>query len=216
METNQLIQLQCCSIKYDKMDNNLIVRLDKILRGIENFYYSDFWVDRFKRRIDEEGMPFDPIELSVIQGLTSQLVDDTQFRLFTENDNKKGVSNNRDMIALNTNIRCDQQTDSHIENVIMHELGHRQYNDRMFNTIIRVNDRIMKNLSPKNLVTEEDYKYFTDHNEIRNRIIPIIKEMYDNNWSINQVYYNSRNLRSDDIFKIYDKEVIIAWLKDIL
>lgn len=120
------------------------------------------------------------------------------------------------MIALNTNIRCDQQTDSHIENVIMHELGHRQYNDRMFNTIVRVNDRIMKNLSPKNLVTEEDYKYFTDHNEIRNRIIPIIKEMYDNNWSINQVYYNSRNLRSDDIFKIYDKEVIIAWLKDIL
>ena len=36
------------------------------------------------------------------------------------------------MIALNVNLDEDELNDSHINNIIMHEFGHRQYNQQEF------------------------------------------------------------------------------------
>ena len=53
----------------------------------------------------------------------------------------------------------------------------------------------------------------TNNNELRQRIIPIIKEMYDNNWTAEEAYKLSENLKKDDIFT---KDYIINLLKNIL
>ena len=117
-----------CHKKYTKVSNYLGNRLDESLKEIERFYYSDFWINRFRKRLKEEGFRYYPLELDCILGTTSCLRDDTKFQLFDEDPIQNGRSNTGTMIALNVNLDDNELNDSHINNVIMHEFGHRQYN----------------------------------------------------------------------------------------
>lgn len=215
IKLNQLISKPQCITKYKKVDNYLESRLNKVLEDIERFYYSDFWKQRFKRRLKEERLEYSSIELDRILGTTSMLLDDNIFKLFDQSESNKGISSNR-MIALNINIEQRQLNDSHIENVIMHEFGHRQYNQEEFQIVEYLNNRVLKSPSPIGLKNELDQQYFSDKNEIRQRIIPIVKEMYDNRVSSKEIYYLSENLRQDNIYTIYSKKDIIYWLDNIL
>lgn len=67
-----------------------------------------------------------------------------------------------------------------------------------------------------NGLAKEDYLYFTDDNELRQRIIPIIKEMYNNKWTAEEAYELSENLKKDDIRDIFTKDYIIDLLNNIL
>ena len=109
---------------------------------------------------------------------------------------------------------------SHISNVIMHEFGHRQYNQQEFIFIKYLNELIIGSsglyIKSNQTLEEEDYNYFIDNNEIRQRIIPIIKEMYDNDWTAEEAYEQSHNLYIDDIKNIFTKEYIIELLNNLL
>lgn len=209
-----------CHKQYTKVSNYLGNRLDESLKEIERFYYSDFWIDRFKKRLKEDGYKYYPLELDCILGTTSCLREDTKFKLFNETQSKNGVSDTDTMIALNVNMNSEKLNDSHINNVIMHEFGHRQYNQPEFFIIRRLNDSIIGfpggHIKNDQTLVEKDYPYFTDDNELRQRIIPIIKEMYDNNWTSEEAYDLSENLKIDDIRDIFDKEYIIHLLDNIL
>lgn len=209
-----------CHKQYTKASNYLGSKLDDSLKEIERFYYSDFWTSRFKRRLKEEGFRYYPLELDCILGAISYLRDNTKFKLFDENQNKNGVSNASTMIALNVNMSEEKLNDSHINNVIMHEFGHRQYNQQEFVFIKYLNELVIGSpgLYIKNNQTlgMEDYPYFTNDNELRQRIIPIVKEMYDNDWTAEDAYKLSENLRMDDIKDIFTKDYIIDLLNNIL
>lgn len=200
MELNKLISRPQCIDTYKEVSNYLGGRLDEVLESVERFYYSDFWVNRFRRRLQEEGLEYDPIELDRILGATTSIKDDNVFKLFDDVTSKKGISK-RETIALN---------------IIMHEFGHRQYNQSEFHVVEYLNDKILKSPSPMGLESELDYQYFTNKNEIRQRIIPLVKEMYDNNMTPDEMYYLSPNLRQDSLFNIYSKVEIIYWLNNIL
>lgn len=207
-----------CHKKYTSVSPLLGGLLDNILLDIEKFYYSDFWINRFKRRLQEEKIDFDHIELDIIQGTTSELKEDTKFKIFDKNQRTNGVSNNGTMIALNTNMNKDKLNDSHIINVIMHEFGHRQYNQSSFKKVIDLNRKVIDN--PKKYLiddlSDKDIVYFTDDNEIRQRIIPIIKEMRDNGWRLGEVYDKSENLKIDPIKDIYKREYILKLIDNLL
>ena len=209
-----------CHQQYTNVSNYLGNKLDESLGAIERFFYSDFWIKRFKRRLKEENLDYHPIELDIIMGTTTTLREDTQFKLFDESQDINGVSNNSTMIALNVNMTDEKLNDSHINNVILHEFGHRQYNHKQFDLILQLNKRIIKTpgLYIKNNQSLEgiDYSYFTNDNELRQRIIPIIKEMKDNGWTSEKAYELSENLRIDDIKDIFTKEYIINLLDNIL
>lgn len=209
-----------CHKQYTNVSSYLGDKLDDSLKEIERFFYTEFWEDRFKRRLKEEGLSFSNIELDIIQGATSELRDDTKFKLFDKDPVQNGISNKGTMIALNVNLDNNELNDSHINNVIMHEFGHRQYNQSAFQIIIDLNKEIIGvpglYIKDNEALTEKDYPYFTDDNEIRQRIIPIIKEMYDNNWTIEETYDLSENLKKDDIKDIFTKDYIIGLLNNIL
>lgn len=209
-----------CHKQYTKVSNYLGNRLDESLKEIERFYYSEFWEDRFKRRLKEEGFRFYPLELDCIQGATSCLREDTKFKLFDRDQNENGVSNADTMIALNVNMTEEKLNDSHINNVIMHEFGHRQYNQQQFVFIKYLNKIIIGSpglyIKNNQTLTENDYPYFTDDNELRQRIIPIVKEMYDNNWAAEEAYELSENLKIDDIKDIFTKEYILKLINNLL
>lgn len=209
-----------CHKRYTKVSNYLGNRLDESLKEIERFYYSDFWINRFRKRLKEEGFRYYPLELDCILGTTSCLRDNTKFKLFSENPTQNGRSDKGTMIALNVNLDKEELNDSHINNIIMHEFGHRQYNQQEFVFIKYLNKLAMKQpglyIKDNQILTERDYPYFTDDNELRQRIIPIIKEMYDNNWTLEETYELSENLKMDDIKDIFTKEYILNLLENIL
>lgn len=209
-----------CHKQYTNVSNYLGDKLDDSLKEIERFFYTEFWEDRFKRRLKEERLSFSNIELDIIQGTVSELRDDTKFKLFDKDPVQNGISNKGTMIALNVNLDNNELNDSHINNVIMHEFGHRQYNQSAFQIIIDLNKEIIGvpglYIKDNETLTKKDYPYFTDDNEIRQRIIPIIKEMYDNNWTIEETYDLSHNLFIDDIKNIFTKEYIIHLIKNLL
>ena len=124
------------------------------------------------------------------------------------------------MIALNVNLDKNELNDSHINNVIMHEFGHRQYNQQEFVFIKYLNELTIESpglyIKCNQSLEEKDYPYFTDDNELRQRIIPIVKEMYDNNWTAEEAYELSENIKIDDIKDIFTEEYIIHLLKNIL
>lgn len=207
-----------CHKQYTKVSNYLGNRLDESLKEIEKFYYSDFWTSRFRRRLREEGFRYYPLELDCILGAISCLREDTKFKLFNEDSNQNGVSNKDTMIALNVNLDKDELNDSHINNIIMHEFGHRQYNQQEFVFIKYLNELTIgsPSLYLNQSLEEKDFNYFTNDNEIRQRIIPIVKEMYDNNWTAKEAYELSANLKRDDIKDIFIKDYIIDLLNNIL
>lgn len=180
--------------------------LDKSLEEIEQFFYSDFWLNRLK------------FDYHQILKTISKLKNDTKFELFNESQNSSGMSNKGTMIALNINMK--ELNDSYINNIIMHEFGHRQYNQEEFKAIVDLNKEIIGfpglHIKDDQILSEKDYKYFTNDNELRQRIIPIIKEMYDNDWTAEQAYDLSENLKLDDIKNIFNKDYIIYLLNNIL
>lgn len=194
--------------------------MDESLKEIERFYYSDFWESRFRKRLREEGFRYYPLELDCILGATTCLREDTQFKLFDEDPTQNGISDEGTMIALNVNLDENELNDSHINNIIMHEFGHRQYNQQEFVFIKYLNELTIGSpglyIKSNQSLTEKDYPYFTDDNELRQRIIPIVKEMYDNNWDAEEAYNLSKNLEIDDIKDIFTKEYIISLLENIL
>ena len=100
----------------------------------------------------------------------------------------------------------------------MHEFGHRQYNQQEFVFIKYLNEITIgsPSLYLNQSLEEKDFNYFTNDNEIRQRIIPIVKEMYDNNWTAKEAYELSANLKRDDIKDIFTKDYIIDLLNNIL
>lgn len=209
-----------CYKQYTKVSNYLRNRLDDSLKEIERFYYSDFWTSRFKRRLKEEGFRYYPLELDCILGATSCLRDDTKFKLFDEDPNLNGKSDKGTMIALNVNLDQNELNDSHINNIIMHEFGHRQYNQPEFVFIKYLNELTISSpglyIKNNQSLEDKDFNYFTDDNELRQRIIPIIKEMHDNGWTAEEAYELSENLKIDDIKDIFTKEYILHLLDNIL
>ena len=208
-----------CYQKYTQVSREFGNRLDEVLKEIEQFYYSDFWIHRFKRRLQEERLNYNSIELDILQGTTSLLREDSEFKLFNEDPVQNGISNNKTMIALNINLDPDEINDSHIKNVIMHEFGHRQYNQKEFEIVRYLNNIILKDSKEyikDRTLTKNDLEYFSDDNELRQRIIPIIKEMKDNYWNSYEAYQYSKNLNIDDIKQIYNKKYIITLLENIL
>lgn len=209
-----------CYKQYTNVSGLLGSKLDDILNSIEKFYYSDFYESRFIKRLKEEGFRYYPLEFDYILGTISELRDNTKFKMFNEDPIQNGISNKGTMIALNVNLDENEMNDSHISNVIMHEFGHRQYNQQEFIFIKYLNELIIGSpglyIKSNQTLEEEDYNYFIDDNEIRQRIIPIIKEMYDNNWTAENAYELSENLKKDDIKDIFTKEYIIYLLNNIL
>lgn len=209
-----------CHKQYTLVSSHLGNKLDDVLKEIERFYYSDFWTKRFRRRLKEEYFRYYPLELDCILGTTTCLREDTKFKVFNSDSNENGVSNKGTMIALNINMSEEKLNDSHIKNVVMHEFGHRQYNTQQFVFIKYLNElafgNIEENIKCNEILEKEDLKYFTDDNELRQRIIPIVKEMYDNDWNAEEAYDLSHNLYIDDIKNIFAKEYIIYLLKNIL
>ena len=221
MNTKQLASLiynTSCHKQYTNVSEYLGGKLDNSLKEIEQFFYSNFWIARFKRRLKEEGFRYYPLELDCILGAISFLREDTKFKLFNEDSNQNGVSNKDTMIALNVNLDKDKLNDSYINNIIMHEFGHRQYNQQEFVFIKYLNELTIgsPSLYLNQSLEEKDFNYFTNDNEIRQRIIPIVKEMYDNNWMAEEAYELSENFKGDDIRDIFTKDYIIDLLNNIL
>lgn len=225
MKTNELSALihnfNCdCHKQYTQVSHYLGNKLDESLKDIEDFYYSYFWTRRLERKLNEYKIDYNPIDIDILLGMTTELRENTQFEMFDESQSSKGVSNKSNMIGLNVNMKQSEVNDSHINNVIMHEFGHRQYNQPEFDLVVKLNKKIIGNpglyMKSSQSLSKKDYPYFIDANELRQRIIPIVKEIWDNDWTVEEAYDKSKNLAQDDIKDIFEESYILYLIDNLL
>ncbi len=70
--------------------------------------------------------------------------------------------------------------------------GHLQYECPEFWIVEYLNGRILNSPSPIGLENELDFEYFTNKNEIRQRMIPLVKQYLDTGQiTYDEVYQNS-------------------------
>lgn len=169
-----------------------------VLNNIEEFY-NTFWEDRANKVLSKQ-------QVRQIQSMTSLLLDDIRFKLYYADASQNGYSNKSHTIFINGN------NETNIPILIMHEFGHIQYNQKEFIPVVKYNDFIINNPLPIEKLSELDYKYFTNKNEIRQRLIPLVKLKLENDLTYKFIFNNFE----DDLFQIYDKKDLIYWMNNIL
>lgn len=144
----------------------------KQLNNLKEFFNSTFWIDRFKKRMEQENESYIPIQLKIILEVSSNI----------KNYNS------------------------------IYEFSCKQYKEKAFRLISELNKRA---IGPSGLfIKNNSILDNIDSNEFRHKLIPAIKEMYDNKWTEEETYELSKNL--SELKNVFTKDYIINLLKNIL
>lgn len=171
-----------------------------LLNKIRKFFYSKFYSDRYYRRTFT-------FQLQPILNCTSSLLDNIKIDYY-KGPNYSNAKAQGNTIWLNQNK--DIWDDSEFS-LILHEFGHLQYKEKPMEEIVNLNNALKFPL-PIGLENEKYLDYFSDKNEIRQRILPIVYCMYKNNFNSKEAYYYCY----DDLYLFYSQEQIIYWIENIL
>lgn len=198
---------------------------------IDNFYKSDEYKDRFIKLISTD----DPESLySYLTNPNRQyykflnalekLHNNYEVGIFNSPTSRGQYSHNPSRISLNVK---SFMYDPNI--TIAHEFGHGIYSPWFKNSddlsaiqsIIKHNDNLIGDAS-KHLLPEadiydvKDINYFTNPNELRQRIIPAVEEMVENGWSVEEAYDKSKALKDAELKVVFNKDYIIKLLGGML
>lgn len=194
---------------------------------INDFYLSDEYKDRFLNVIDGET---DPTLMSSpndqYHRFISNLIqthNNYQVGIFKSNNSFGKYYHEPPMISLNAkSFYYDPDITIH------HEFGHGAYSpiykdiDEWLGalSVIEHNDNLIGDaskqlLSDHNLYPDE-IGYFTDPNELRQRVIPAVEEMFTNGWTVEEAYDKSKALNRAGLKKIFNKDYILKLLGGML
>ena len=107
---------------------------------------------------------------------------------------------------------------------ILHEFGHLMYDG--FNApdeiwpIMRYNEELMGNprehVIPNTTLTPQMINYLCNYDELRQRIIPVVREMIDNKWTPEEAYNKSNSLEYAGLKQAFDKKYLITLIGGML
>lgn len=201
---------------------------------IDLFYGSDEYTERFNKRISdfmegEYGIKPTQEQLSQAKSKFDALLLDIQQR-YTPGMFKgspMGFSQGNSMhLGLNANLHNAPRT---IDNTITHEFGHliyyypfgHQTSGSRFMLVNDANANLMRSpsehLTWKGFALPDDLRdYITSQNELRQRVIPVVKEMVENGWTAEEAYVKSAALKEANLDQLFDKNYIIKLLGGML
>lgn len=199
-----------CHKQFTNISSLLGELLDNSLKDIERFFYSSFWLNRFKRRMDEEDEDYIPIQLDITLGVSSDLRDRIKFKISNEGTESESV--------LVLDPTKDDISESNINNTVLYKFGHKQYKEKAFHLAIALNKRVIGSpglfLQNNEILNREEYKHLIDPCELRQNIILVVKEMHDKGWTLVETYDKSKNL--DIIRNIFTRDYILKLIDNIL
>lgn len=187
---------------------------------IEDFYKSPEYKDRFMTKISND-IKVDPNQ--AYEGLLLDL-DEVQkhyiTKLFTHNI-RRGLARTGE---LGLNVRVPKHS---ADITIPHEFGHLIY-DRVtpsIDIIRRLNEKVIGypihnlrsdvfEINPG--ISREYIDYVSDFDELRQRIIPAVEEMFKNGWTVEETYNKSIALKEAQLKDIFNKDYILKLLGGML
>lgn len=107
---------------------------------------------------------------------------------------------------------------------ILHEFGHLMYDglrapDEMW-PIIMYNEELMgdprEHVIPNTTLPPGQISYLCNYDELRQRIIPVVREMIDNKWTPEEAYNKSNSLEYAGLKQAFDKEYLITLIGGML
>lgn len=201
---------------------------------IDLFYGSDEYTERFNKRISdfmegEYGIKPTSEQLEQAKAKFDEILLDIQNR-YTPGMFKGspiGFSQGDTMyIGLNSNLHGTPEI---IDPTLTHEFGHLIYHypfrhQTAGNRFMLVNDANaslmgspVEHLTWQGLALPDNLRsYITSHNELRQRVIPVVKEMVENGWTAEEAYAKSHALKEASLDKAFDKDYIIKLLGGML
>ena len=187
---------------------------------IEDFYQSPEYKDRFITKISNDikvdpNRAYDELLLDLNEVQKHYIT-----KLFTHNT-RRGFAG---IGELGLNVRVPKYS---ADITIPHEFGHLIY-DRAtpsIDKIIRLNERVIDYPS-HNLrsdvfeinpgISREFIDYVSDFDELRQRIIPAVEEMFKNGWTVEETYNKSIALKDAQLKDIFNKDYILKLLGGML
>ena len=200
---------------------------------IDNFYKSDEYQDRFIKQITEHSPP------QFLKNPNSKYSPENQYSKFLQNLEK--VNDIYDVGIFNKNltfgsyqydpsiISLNARAHSYDPNItIHHEFGHGAYSyhnktDDEWSgvySVIKNNEDLIGDASKhilKDVNLSDEYReYITDKDELRQRIIPAVEEMFNNGWTVQEAYDKSKALQQAQLKDVFEKDYIIKLLGGML
>lgn len=187
---------------------------------IEDFYQSPEYKDRFITKISNDikvdpNRAYDELLLDLNEVQKHYIT-----KLFTHNT-RRGFAGTEE---LGLNVRVPRYS---TDITIPHEFGHLIYNrvTPSIDKIIRLNERVIGNpihnlrsdvfeINPG--ISREFIDYVSDFEELRQRIIPAVEEMFKNGWTVEETYNKSIALRDAQLKDIFNKDYILKLLGGML
>lgn len=197
---------------------------------INDFYLSDEYKDRFLDVITRET---DPMLLHFGYNPNDQYHRFISNLKKTHNNYQVGIFNSNNTYGMYSyepsRISLNAKSFYYDPDItIHHEFGHGAYN-RMHKdkdewsgalSVIKHNDNLIgdasKQLLPDHNLSPDKIRYFTDPNELRQRIIPAVEEMITNGWTVEETYDKSKALNQSGLKKIFNKDYILKLLGGML
>lgn len=202
---------------------------------IDMFYNSDEYTDRFNKRLseyydDKYDNQLTSDQLSQLKGQFDDILADIQakYQPGMFRGEPYGFSNAQTMnLGLNANLAHSEP--EIINPTITHEFGHLiwhypwfyQPKGARFSAVNNANISLMGNpvehlTSIGRKLPQDRIDYITDHNELRQRVIPIVKEAMQNGWTPEEAYQKSKLVRNSNLDQIFDKDYIIKLIGGML
>lgn len=202
---------------------------------IDLFYGSEEYTDRFNKRVseyynDEFDLQLTSDQLSELKGQFDNMLADIQakYQPGIFRGEPYGFANAQTMnVGLNANLSYTRP--ELINPTITHEFGHliwhypwfHQTKGTRFNVVNDTNISLMGNPSEHltsvgKSLPQDRIDYITDHNELRQRIIPIVKEAMQKGWTPEQAYQKSKLVKYADLDTIFNKDYIIKLIGGML
>lgn len=194
--------------------------------NIANFYMSPEYQQRFNERVGTI------VPASEVPGKWSMFKKDLNALqdqyLATPVIDRVELHGNSHILAddagyvMSLNAAPEKLDYSHLFYTPTHEFGHFMYGSAKpgFASIKEVNAQLMGNpitqLKKDIPADNPAVIIMSDHDELRQRMIPAVKEMFENKWTPEQAFDNSKALKLGEVKRVFKKPYIISLLGGLL
>lgn len=201
---------------------------ERIKQLTDDFYNSDEYIERYVSRLGLPEILAKDMHKELIKTL-NDIQDNTVIGVFHSNNTsgQQTLFRNNDTgeyihrLSLSTGVPYySPKITTH------HEFGHSLYNVNRIKDIpavkqlVKANDELIgdaeKHLISKGNLSEEQIAYYTDKDELRQRVIPVVEEMFENGWTAEDAFEKSIALKRSNLKDLFNKDYIIKLLEGML
>lgn len=200
---------------------------DRTRQTIDDFYNSDEYIDRYAEQLKLPKPLAERFHKTLIQSL-EDIQSKYRVGMFTH-PNRVGQADVDFDYKITPRISLSTRVPNYDTGTsVGHEFRHQIYNwNDLFKTpgtdiLVRHNNKLVgdasRYLQPsvKERLSNEMLQYYTDPNELHSRVGPVVEEIIENGWTVEEAFNKSKALKDSNLKDLFNKDYIIKLLGGML